>query len=71
MSLLKVLASKWKNVNGIKYFPTQDKLTFNIIIMIVFLYKILFKHNTFLQENIFLTLGNEQKWNYYDHYKCW
>jgi len=24
---LKVLASKWKNVNGIKYFPTQDNFS--------------------------------------------
>jgi len=60
MSMLKVLTSKWKNVNGIKYFPTQDKLI-STIIMTVFLYKILLKHNTFSQENIFLTLGNEQK----------
>ena len=59
MSILKVLASKWKNVNGIKYFPTQNNFNITIIVMIVFGYKILLKRDIFSQENIFVTLGNE------------
>ena len=59
MSILKVLAGKWKNVNGIKYFPTQNNFNSTIIVMIVFGYKILLKHDIFSQENIFVTLGNE------------
>jgi len=59
MSILKVLASKWKNVNGIKYFPTQNNFNITIIVMIVFGYKILLKRDIFSQENIFLTLGIE------------
>ena len=59
MSILKVLASKWKNVNGIKYFPTQNNFNITIIVMIVFGYKILLKRDIFSQENIFVTLGIE------------